>query len=236
MSRLIKDDFVKLIDFIDSYTIKDNLVDSDFIEFSSKLHKKYYSYLVVMEELRGRKDDTNHIPVLTSKQFDYLQESVSDCGQSFFLCMHGCYKGAKLILRSSIETFIRAISIDEIPTVETETSVFEIFNLLNGVSIFQKYKTLKDTIHSEYKTLCQDVHTAGNDHMAGITALNYFPHYNKKEGQVLAGIWNRLLPCYITILCLKFNSQFHSIQYPNKDVVVSDIIREYKAIVNGEDK
>lgn len=233
MSRLIKNDFDQIIAFLKDYSVTESLKDPDFSAFISTLHKKYYSYLVCMEELRLFVDDNQYETVLTSKQFYYLQESVSDCGQCFFLALNGCYKGAKLLLRSSIETFIRALCIDEDSTIETETSVYEVFNKIKQIKIFVEKPSLEDNIHDEYKNLCGDVHTAGVQRMSGVTALKFFPHFDKNEANVLSRSILRLLPCYVTLLCLKFNKQFHQIHYENKDVISKEILRDYKAAVYG---
>lgn len=233
MARIVKADYDNLLNFLNSYSLSGNLTEESFLSFISVLHKKYYSYLVIMEEYRQFVDDTSALPTLPRVQFEYLQESISDCGQAFFLSMNGCYKGARLLLRSSIETFIRAMSMDEVPEIEKETSVFEVFELVNRVSVFAQYTELKDTIHDEYKNLCQDVHTSGINHMAGITALKFFPHFEHKEAQAFERSYLRLISCYLTVLGLKYNAQFHKMHYSHKDIVINDILKDYRGIING---
>lgn len=233
MARIVKDDYDNLLDFVKSYSLSGNLTEKTFLQFLSGLHKKYYSYLVLMEEYRQFVDNTSMSPTLSKTQFEYLQESVSDCGQAFFLAMNGCYKGARLLLRSSIETFIRAISIDEIPGIESETSVYEVFKLVSGVRIFTENVELKDTIHDEYKNLCQDVHTAGSAHMAGVTALKFFPHFEYDDAQDFERSYLRLLSCYITIIGLKYNVHYHKMHYSNKDIVINEILKDYRGIIYG---
>ena len=233
MSRIVKDDFGGLINFVKSYSLEALTDDQDFLSFISTIHKKFYSYLVLIEEFRLCKDDIAKKPVLSKGQFDYLQESVSDCGQCLFLAMNGCYKGARLLLRSSIENFLKGICLDEVPQIITEKSVYQVFEDAELANVFKKNELIKD-LHSIYGDLCMYVHTAGSTHMSGVSALKFFPHFNKEEADKLSVVFIRLLPIFVTALCLKFNCQYHYINYQNKEVIGSIILDDYKKQVYGE--
>lgn len=97
MSRLIQEDFCKLCDFIKSYRIEGIIVNEEAKTILSTYHKKYFAYLILIEELHQHIDDTTFDNYLSTPQYDFLQESCSDVGQAFFLLFHGCYKGAKLL-------------------------------------------------------------------------------------------------------------------------------------------
>lgn len=233
MSRIVKSDFDGLISFVKSYSLIALENDKDFLGFLSTLHKKFYSYLVLIEELRLCIDDKTQKPVLSKDQFDYLQESVSDCGQCLFLAMNGCYKGTRLLLRSSIENFLKGICMDEVPQITTEKSVYQVFDDADLSAVFKKYKLIED-LHSIYGEPCMDVHTADSSHMTGVSALKYFPHFNKEEAKKLSDIYIRLLPIFVTALSLKYNSNYHSIDFQNKEVVSSNLLDDYRTIVYGE--
>lgn len=233
MSRLVNDDFDGLEKFVTTYALAPLAADKEFLGFLSSLHKKFYSYLVLIEELRLCVDDKAKKPVLSKDQFDYLQESVSDCGQCLFMAIHGCYKGTRLLLRSSIENFIKGISLDVAPQIVIEKSVYQVFDDADVVEVFQK-TTLKSDIHNIYGTLCMDVHTADSKHMAGVSALKYFPHFAKEDAKKLSNVYVKLLSMFVTSLCLKYNSQFHAISYQNKEVVSAALIDDMKTAVYGE--
>ena len=96
MAREFKEDFDNLLVFINDYSLKSLLLDSKYIDEIKKIHKKYFSYLTFIAELQsyiGANDGED-------KPFDFLKESCSDAGISFFLLIHGSYKPSKLLLRS----------------------------------------------------------------------------------------------------------------------------------------
>ena len=233
MSRIVKDDFEDLKSFVREYTLATLLTDGDFVSFISSLHKKFYSYLVFIEELRLCVDNKNKKPVISKKQFEFLQESASDCGQCLFLAINGCYKGTRLLLRSSIESFLKGIGLDEIPQIVTEKNVYQVFDDANSIGAFNG-TNLKADLHNIYGDLCMDVHTANSSHMAGVSALKFFPHFDKEEAKKLSAVYIKLLPIYVTSLCLKYNSHFHSIDYMNKEVVSAILLDEFRSVVYGE--
>ena len=232
MARLIKSDFDGFIAFLKSYTLGSLSTDKDFVKFLSTLHKKFYAYLILVEELHPYIDNAAKQPVLNNLQFKYLQESLSDCGQSLFFSVNGCYKGARLLLRSSIENFLKGISLDEIPAIITEKSVYQVFDDADSVNVFKRTK-IKADLHSVYSLLCQDVHTADITHMTGVTALKFFPHYDKNEGDKLSKIYIQLLPLFISAICIKYRECYHSIGYENKEIISQSQKGKYKTMIMG---
>lgn len=84
MSRLVKEDFGKLCTFIKEYGLSDVLENEDAKKLLSSFHKKYFAYLVLIEEIHQRivlNDGAINMP---KEQYEYLQESCSDLGQAFF--------------------------------------------------------------------------------------------------------------------------------------------------------
>lgn len=229
MSRLIKEDFDKLCAFIDSYDLSDVLKCEDAKKLLSAYHKKYLAYLVLVEEIHQKVDKKDSVLKMSKKQYEYLQESCSDMGQSFFLLFHGCYKGAKLLLRSSIENFLKGSCMDEDKTLPTTKSVYEVFDKAKATSTFKGIKEkLHVQLHGEYALLCKDAHTANVTHMASITALSHFPSFLKEEAGSISKMVQKLVPIYITIIALKYNSAYHSMNYTYKDITNKEIITEYK--------
>src|SRR5690554_13180 len=206
MSREISSDFKNLLEYIKSYSIKHTLDLDQFKQTISAFHKKYYAYLTLIGEIQFK---LNHDPTgkISQTQFTYLLESCSDIGTSFFNLLHGSYKSSKLILRSSIETFLKGFTMDEYKDVITETSMFNVFRNVKALSFFRlglPNELINDT-HNIYKALCADVHTAQEINMEKITALNNFPKYSKNEADVISGFSLDLICCYITLICLKYN-------------------------------
>lgn len=226
MTRIIGKDFQQLINFIDGYSLSHLLSDQGFIKLISSCHKKHYSYLTIVAELRGSMND---------KQLLFLSESTSDTATSLFHLFSGSYKSSKLILRSSIETFLKGFSCEFINNIDEEKSVYVMFDTIKSLPYFDKdfTKNELDIIHSCYKELCKDVHSANEINMEKISALNSFPKYSKKEADCIISTFIKLIPCYITLLCHKENISFHKIHYTNKDIILNSINKSKRPIINN---
>ena len=233
MSRAFKPDFDELLKFIHDYGTSQLCQDKDFVKFLSTIHKKFFAYLVLVEEMRVYVDDPLMDPFLNKEQFSYIQESASDCGQSLFLCINGCYKGARLLLRSSIENLLKGITVDEVPQIVTEKSVYQVFDDAEPADVFQKTPFSQD-LHNLYCLLCQDVHTAGHNNMVGVKSLNFFPHFVSEESRKIESVFISLIPLFVTALCVKYQKIFHTIDWKNKELIVTSQINEYKGMINGE--
>ena len=234
MSRLVKDDFGKLCTFIKDYELSDVLEIDDAKMLLSTFHKKYFAYLVLIEEIHQKTVLNDGSINMSKEQYEYLQESCSDLGQAFFLVFHGCYKGAKLLLRSSIENFLKGSCMDEDRSLLTTKNVYEVFDKAKSTNVFiGTGGKLYSQLRNEYSLLCQDVHTADNSHMASITALNHFPSFQKKEAESISKIVQKIIPIYITAIALKYNRVYHSMSFTYKEMTNKLIIKEYKKEVHN---
>ncbi len=234
MSREIKEDFLELQKFISGYQISGLLSNDDFKNILSQQHKRYFAYLTLVGELQMtlNKLGSNQ---LTSDQFNFIKESCSDFGTSIFTLFHGSYKGSKLLLRSSIETFLKGFNLDVSPDLDKETSVFELFNKVKALSFFQPepQKHLIGLIHAKYKLLCEDVHTATEVNMASISSLNFFPKFILQEANTFNTTAAKLIECYVTLFCLKHNAFYHQIHFKNKSIIRKAIPNNYKDLINN---
>jgi hypothetical protein len=148
--------------------------------------------------------------------------------------MNGCYKGSCLLLRSSIENFIKAVCLKENPNIIFEKSVYKIFDLAKVSTVFQMSKSgLYDSIHNQYVELCKDVHTASISNMDHITALNVFPKFDSKKAEQVCSHFNVLLSAYVTLLSVVYNDFYHSLYYKNKEIVAASILTSFKKEINN---
>lgn len=236
MSREIKSDLDNLLKFIKTYDLKHLIVNDDFNLAIKQQHKKYYAYLVYIAEIQNYINDMNYPIVFGENQYLYIKESCSDIGTSFFSTFHGNYKSSKLLLRSSIETFMKGFCLDEIPDIDKETSMYRMFDNIKKLDFFilnPLTLELFNKIHQAYKLLCGDVHTATMHNMANISALNYFPTFNKPESESVCKYTLNLIPCYLTLLLLKYNKQFHKFHYKNKEIIMESIQKKHRPIINN---
>jgi len=234
MSRLVTEDFVELKEFFSKYSTATNIGNKFFVKFLSSYHKKYLAYLTYIAEISSYKTKKTLARLLDS-QFDFFSESCSDCGLALFDSVNGNYKAARLLLRSSIENFMKAIAQDEDNSIDQESSVYNLFNRAKVISFFSRAeaKRLFDDIHQEYKELCKDVHTATTANMTKLSALNTFPAFDQKEAYSFLRIVLTLVTSYITLMALKYNAHYHSIGYANKEVIENGIRQDYADVINN---
>lgn len=235
MSREIPDDFANLAGFFKGYNLTHLVSDPSFIRILSQQHKKYFSYLTFVAELTHLSNDRNLEPHISKKQIDFITESCSDVGSTIFIMSHGAYKAARLTLRSSIETFNKGFNLDLIANLDEEKSVFTIFDKIKDLDSFKNdpNKLIIDSIHQDYKELCEDVHTATRLNMQHITALKYFPTFDIKEANELSNLLMRLVSSYNSLIAIKYNHHFHKMHHRNKENIIETIPRRLRPLIQG---
>ncbi|WP_347159414.1 hypothetical protein [Pontibacter chitinilyticus] len=237
MSREINEDFSSLVAFLKGYNLTSLAINEDFLKIISQLHKKYFAYLTFIAELTYLQKK-GQATALSVKQIEFITESCSDVGSSIFVMTQGAYKASRMMLRSSIETFIKGFNLDEIPDLDSEKSVYAIFDKVKALSFFQiePNKALLESIHQDYKLLCKDTHTATALNMRHITAMKYFPSFDIAEATQLKEFSIRLVSNYNTLLGIKYNSLFHLMHYKNKENILESIQRKFKPLLLGVEK
>jgi len=225
MSRAIKDDFKTLLDFIDKYSIDSLKKDEQFLVYLSQMHKKYYAFMALVFEFE------NSIPkIFNIKQSNFLLESVSDVGNSLFLAINGAYKPARLMLRSSIETFLKGFTIDALPNIDQEMIINKMFEDIKALPFFsdQENKQLLNDLNDCYSTLCEDTHTARESNMQHTSSLNYFPQKSLTALKGVSKMSMRLIATFLTLLCLKFNNEYHQIHHKNHQIILENIPQKHR--------
>lgn len=222
--RAVKDDLEELKKYIEDFSLEPLASDPNYIGFISACHKKYYSFFIASVEFES---------CFGEERFKYLKEANSDLATSLFHVMTGSYKSARLLLRSSIECFLKSFTMDLIPNIEKEKSVYEIFNKIKALSYFssEPQKTQFKSIHTIYKDLCKDVHAADKVNMAQIDALDLLPTYKKKNAEKIKDIYLKLIPAYLFLLSDRYNSTFHKIHHTNRDIILLTITKVLRPII-----
>lgn len=229
MSRAIKSDFEILLKFIEEYSLSSFKDDQKIVSFLSQVHKKYYAYLALISELDNI-SKAGGSKLLIDKQRDYLLESLSDIGNSIFLIINGAYKPSKLMLRSSIETFLKGLSIDELIDIDKEKKIFKMFEDIKGILFFQiqPKKSFLTELNQSYGDLSKDIHTATKKEMQHTSSLNYFPTKSEEEFKKITETISNLISIYITLICFKFNKEFHDIHHTNKNIILKSIKKQFR--------
>lgn len=236
MSREISNDYKELLSFFENYSINEISLNSEYALILSRVHKRYFVYLTLVSELTKLSKEV-HSPSITDNQIDYLKESCSDIGNAVFCLINGSYKPANLILRSSIETFLKGFNLDIYPDIVTEKSLYKIFDTLKVQLFYQiePSKSIYNNIHQKYIDLCADTHTAGSVNMAHITSMNYFPQFNEVKASAIADTVTKLINSYTSLLVIKYQEYYHKMHFKNKANILSILTGQIKKIIQGID-
>ncbi len=227
MSRLIKDDYIRLIEFLKKYSLLPLIESDDFLNLLSQQHKYYYALLIFLTELKYQ--DFDPTPIYNSqysevkqKFFNYLEESISDIGTAFFVCLHGCYKASGQILRSSIENFIKSISSVESPKILTQKNMNLVLEIASKTKFYQNTETKKlfSELKGNYTELCKTVHTATVQDMQHITALGNFPTFNIAKAIEVKSKLIRISKNYISTLTIYSPNVVKSMYHNHRDIIL----------------
>lgn len=232
MSREINQDYESLEKFISEYQLE-GVLNEDFILQLKPIHKRLFALMTITAEIEHH--NKTH-KVLPTESLIYLKESVSDIGQALFCWVLGAYKPALLIVRSSIETFVKSISFQEIPDILNEKSMYNVFDEARKTSFFSSglgdYYFQK--IHSEYKDLCKTVHSADQSKMAHINALKTFPIFTLKDASNVSKNIVNILTSLISLLYVCFFT-FIPLMHPKNQInFLSTIPKSTKQKINDQ--
>jgi hypothetical protein len=235
MSREIAQDFQSFLSFFGNYKLPNLTANKDFVEVLSKQHKKYFSYLNCVGELTFLSQEGALTPPIHSSQILFITESCSDIGSALFVMTHGAYKASRMMLRSSIETFLKGFNLDALPDLDKDKSVYSIFDQVKALDFFKEEltKDLFDKIHLIYIELCRDTHTASENEMKQITALKYFPHFHIDEATSISTLLMNLSAYYTALICIKYSEYFHKMHHKSKENMIENIPREYRRAIHG---
>lgn len=234
MSRYTNEDANKLIDYFKEYELDEVFSNSAFVDEFKKVHKKALGYLVLFSELEKQNTSKN---IFDTQAIFYLKESVSDVLQSIFVWVNGAYKGADLLLRSSIENFNKAIIGNENPCVYTEKSVYKIFDMAEQIGMYQIMignESMSVVLHRIYGELCKSTHTATTADMDHVTALNLLPKYERTKTQEFRKYFEVLIDAYLGFFLANYRDVVDGMYRGNADIFYEVISRNIiRSVVNG---
>lgn len=226
MTRECNQDFTSLKNYIADYSISCNLKQKDYVQHAKQMHKVYFSLLNWHVEYQHQIDFftgeyTNNNDILIR-----LSEAISDIGSSKFNWLNGSYKASRVMLRSAIENFVRAMSAIGDEEQLHETSVYALFDNAGGSRIFNSSNTVKSsytTLHSKYKELCKDTHTASTENMESVTSLVDYPKYIEGKSKSTKELFLSVVKNILAILCIYFNKLYHKMHHRNKENIINSL-------------
>lgn len=225
MNSNIKKDLDILINFYNNYSLKSRFEDNEFIIIFKSIHKKIYAYLVVVMEIKYQ----NVIKSAFNEcQLRYLEESVSDILESSFAWTNGAYKAANLLMRSSIENFIKfALGDDE--SVYIEKNVYKIFEKANCDDRFSHVITkakISSILYNIYGEMCKSSHTASYNDMEHLVSLDALPTWDSQKAEVYKDNISNVLNAYFGFFLANNPKIINDMYRKNKDIF-------YEAIPDG---
>jgi hypothetical protein len=240
MVRIISDDFTQLKTYINDYSLAGVATNSEYLDQVSRLHKRYYALLTFIAELEAN----NYMFVTNKFGFDepktnrfklYTKEAVSDLGIALFNWINGAYKGARLLVRSSIENIIRGLSVLQDYSVSEIKNTFVFFDAASNLAIFtnEKTKTTLQALKGNYTELCKDVHTADILNMAQLSALVYFPAFDKEKANQTSKIYADVAQQCLILLSLCLRDFIFSMHHTNIDAILLNLPKELRPEIHN---
>jgi len=109
MNDLSKKDLEALLKFLNEYKLKLILNNEDLNFTINRIHRVYYGLITFTAELDMLSNSIKNSNKLSISTLGQLKEVCSDLGHAFFCNIQGTYKGAGMLLRSSLENFLKVV-------------------------------------------------------------------------------------------------------------------------------
>lgn len=237
MTRECKADFVELKKYVEHYKIAKNLENASYLESLKNMHKVYFSMITWNAEMvHSRKEFLAKYKNCTIDIVHRISETVSDMGSSLFNWMNGGYKTSRVMMRAAIENFVRSISAIEDKSQLTEKNVYSMFEKAAASAVLNSNAAVKNAymqLHSDYKILCEDTHTATFISMEQFSSLASLPDFKKSKAESSKAIYVRIAKNISSIYCLVFSGFFHGMHHRNKENILHSLTKEVKPIIAG---
>lgn len=237
MTRECKADFVELKKYIEHFKISNNLASNAYLESLANMHKVYFGMITWNAEMEhGKKDFQQKYSDCSTEIMQRISESVSDMGASLFNWMNGGYKASRVMVRGAIENFVRSISAIEDKSQLVEKNVYSLFEKAAATAIFNGNAAVKkayDQLHSDYRILCEDTHTATIHNMEHLSSLAGLPTFNKEKAEASKEIFIRVARNISTIYCLVFGEFFHGMHHRNRENILHGLKKETRPAIAG---
>jgi len=235
MTRECATDFKKIKGYINDYSISENIKQDEYISSLKKMHKCYFSTVTWNAELMHNKDIFLNLNGSSNNDIIYrLSEAVSDLGSSLFNWSNGNYKASRVMLRVSIENFVRGVSGVEESDQLTEKNVYKLFETASTQNVFTDSSTVNKcyrSLHSDYKLLCKDTHTAALQNMAHLSSLADLPKFEKEKSNKASEVFVRTSKNITAIFNILFNSFYQQMHHRNKENIINCLSGEIKPFV-----
>ncbi len=227
MTRECTVDYQKVVTYIEGYNISKNLTVPEYLSSLKLMHKCYFSAITWNAELIHNKERFFKLESKCNEDIaSRLSEVVSDLGSSLFNWVNGNYKASRVMLRIAIENFIRAVSAVENKCQLIEKNAYHLFEVAakqDAITGNSYIKSSYEHLHSDYKILCDDAHTATIQNMEHLSSLADLPSFHKEKSASSSKIYIRVSRNISSIFCILFNLFYHEMHYRNKENILNSL-------------
>ncbi len=237
MNDLSEKDLEALLNFLNSYELKPILENEGLIFTVKRIHRVYFGLITFMGEFEMISNSDNHSNKLAINNLKYLREVCSDLGHAFFCNVQGTYKGAGMLLRSSLEGLWKVVISSKEKVIfgrrDHGHKLKERAKKAYLRDIFIK-QILDEMYENHYSPLSEIVHTTHTKQMEQTSALNYFPKFAESHSQKVETHFVKLCQYYTLICCLIYREFFLQMHPANQRIVLNGIAPNYRSIVLGD--
>ncbi|NEZ44821.1 hypothetical protein [Paenibacillus alvei] len=219
MSRDVSHDGSLLISYLKQYNLSELSKNQQYITEIKVMHKKAYGYLLFIAELTHQNLSTT----MNNLIINFYQESGSDMMQSIFNWANGSYKASKFMLRSSIETFVKACVADHNPDIFEEKSLYKVFDIAKNHHFFTSHlgERYIDRIYNYYKVLCMTAHSTPTVNLASVSSMKMLPRYDAVLSQEFVKTFTTVVEFMLCVMFLSYSNYFYRMHDLNQTTFLS---------------
>lgn len=228
MNRIVKQDYDKLIEYLESYSLASMINTPAYLEKIKQIHRKLYSYLLFIRE------SANMHYFADPTVLDYYIESGSDLILSLFCWANGAYKPSEFQLRSAIENFIKASLYPERNDVVRCKNVYEIMDYASSSTIFNSDICQKklDKLRNTYANLCAFVHSSPDKLGSHLSLIQLT--YNEYDATEFCTHFQTVLNSLLSMLYYCYYDFVFSIHSTNRELFFHGLTRTDKAAIYAD--
>ncbi len=225
MSRIVQKDYRELISFLESYSLRDQLLVIQFQNELKTQHRKLYSVMIYVSELEFQNNND-----FQEHSLGYVKEMLSDMIHSLFCWCNGVYKPALLSHRSAIETFTKAVVGNADATIFLEKSMYAVFDTakLNPWFCPPIGSSHYNTLHNNYVLLCQTVHSATASNLEHLSSVGILPKFDLSKSKSCYDLFISTMNSILGTLLLNSKITCLKMHPTNKQIFLDAIPKSIK--------
>lgn len=238
MNTAVRQDFKEFIEFVKYFSLEEVIADPKKLAAIRLAHAQFLALLTVASELCAAQGSG---VVEFNKSYGndgrkYFGEVVSDFSEFMMCLVMGLHRSAGGTLRSAIESYLKAFSLNDEPQILKRTSVPEVFSDAAAVSFFSTSagKSVVAGLKSAYSELNMFVHTVSPNHMFGALAVGAFPRWSENSERLIT-IFIRVARLFLYAFVGSRRDLFDSFDHRNKIVVNRAMTRDQRRSALGVD-